>query len=93
MPTSRLWPSWQHSNAPALRQQERVLVVAHGNSLRALVKHLNGISDADIADVEIPCGIPLIYELGPNLNRIGSHYLGASDVADEAVDTQLSGRT
>jgi 2,3-bisphosphoglycerate-dependent phosphoglycerate mutase len=87
---SRLWPCWQHSIASALRQQERVLIVAHGNSLRALVKYLDGISDADIADVEIPCGIPLIYELGPNLNRIGSYYLGASDAAEEAVATQFS---
>jgi 2,3-bisphosphoglycerate-dependent phosphoglycerate mutase len=75
---SRLWPCWQHSIAPALRQHERVLVVAHGNSLRALVKYLDGISDDDISDVEIPCGIPLIYELDHDLNRIGSNYLGGA---------------
>jgi 2,3-bisphosphoglycerate-dependent phosphoglycerate mutase len=76
---SRMWPCWQHSIATALRQQEKVLVVAHGNSLRALVKYLDGISDEDIPDVEIPCGIPLIYELTSDLNRIGSYYLSPSE--------------
>ena len=51
---SCLWPCWQHSVAPALRQHERVLVVAHGNSLRAAVKYLDGVSDIDIANVETP---------------------------------------
>jgi 2,3-bisphosphoglycerate-dependent phosphoglycerate mutase len=74
----RFWPCWQHSIAPALRRHERVLLVAHGNSLRALVKYLDGISDLDIADVEIPCGIPLIYELDQDLNRIGSYYLSGT---------------
>jgi 2,3-bisphosphoglycerate-dependent phosphoglycerate mutase len=77
----RLWPCWQHSIAPALRRQERILIVAHGNSLRALVKYLDGISDNDIADVEIPCGIPLVYELDSDLNRIGSYYLSESVTA------------
>lgn len=76
---ARLWPCWQHSIAPALRRHEKVLVVAHGNSLRALVKYLDEISDNDIADVEIPCGVPLIYELDANLNRIGSNYLDVSE--------------
>jgi 2,3-bisphosphoglycerate-dependent phosphoglycerate mutase len=78
---SRLWPCWQHSIAVALREHKKVLVVAHGNSLRALVKYLDGISDDDIADVEIPCGIPLIYDLDSDLNRIGSYYLGDSETA------------
>lgn len=78
---TRLWPCWQHSIAPALRRHERVLIVAHGNSLRALVKHLDCISDDDIADIEIPCGIPLLYELDSDLNRIGSYYLGKSESA------------
>ena len=82
---SRLWPCWQHSIASALRQNEKVLVVAHGNSLRALVKYLDGISDTDIADVEVPCGIPLIYELSSDLNRIGSYYLGESERAEQTV--------
>lgn len=78
---TRLWPCWQHSIAPALRRHERVLIVAHGNSFRALAKHLDRISDDDIADIEIPCGIPLIYELDSDLNRIGSYYLGKSKAA------------
>lgn len=72
---NRLWPCWQHAIAPALRRGEMVLVVAHGNSLRAMVKHLDGISDDDIVDVEVPCGIPLVYELTSELRRIGSYYL------------------
>jgi 2,3-bisphosphoglycerate-dependent phosphoglycerate mutase len=75
----RLWPCWQHSISAALRRHEKVLVVAHGNSLRALVKYLDGISDQDIADIEIPCGIPLVYELASDLNRIGSSYLRGSE--------------
>jgi 2,3-bisphosphoglycerate-dependent phosphoglycerate mutase len=77
----RLWPCWQHSITSALRLNERVLIVAHGNSLRALVKYLDGISDNDIADVEIPCGIPLVYELDSDLNRIRSYYLDESVTA------------
>ncbi len=78
---SRLWPFWQYTIAPALRHQEKVLIVGHGNSLRALVKYLDEISDTDIADVEIPCGVPLIYELDSDLKRIGSYYLGESITA------------
>jgi 2,3-bisphosphoglycerate-dependent phosphoglycerate mutase len=85
----RLWPYWQHSIAVALREHKRVLVVAHGNSLRALVKYLDGISDDDIADVEIPCGIPLIYELNSDLHRIGSHYLGESETP-ESVEAAVA---
>lgn len=82
---SRMWPCWQHSIATALRQQEKVLVVAHGNSLRALVKYLDGISDEDIPDVEIPYGIPLIYELTSDLNRIGSYYLRPSETTEAVM--------
>jgi 2,3-bisphosphoglycerate-dependent phosphoglycerate mutase len=71
----RLWPYWQHSISVALRQRQRVLIVAHGNSLRALVKYLDGISDADIADVEIPTGVPLVYQLDADLNRMGEKYI------------------
>ena len=85
----RLWPCWQHSIAVALREHKRVLVVAHGNSLRALVKYLNGISYDDIADVEIPCGIPLIYELDSDLHRIGSYYLAESETA-EPIEPDLA---
>jgi len=91
---SRLWPCWQHSIAAALWRNERVLVVAHGNSLRVLVKYLDGISDEDIADVEIPYGLPLLYELTSDLNRIASYYLGGSQAAKPAgaaAPTEFSG--
>jgi 2,3-bisphosphoglycerate-dependent phosphoglycerate mutase len=74
----RLWPCWQHSIAVALRQHRRVLVVAHGNSLRALVKHLDNISDLEIADVEIPTCRPLVYQLDSDLEPIRRSYLTVS---------------
>jgi 2,3-bisphosphoglycerate-dependent phosphoglycerate mutase len=73
---ARLLPCWQGSIAPALRDGRRVLIVAHGNSLRALVKLLDGISDAAIADLEIPTGRPLVYELDAALRPIRHRYLG-----------------
>jgi 2,3-bisphosphoglycerate-dependent phosphoglycerate mutase len=82
---SRLWPCWQRSIASALRRQQTVLAVAHGNSLRALVKYLDEISDDDIADVEIPCGIPLVYELDQHLKRIGSYYLSGEAAKERTV--------
>ncbi|MFN3591645.1 MAG: 2,3-diphosphoglycerate-dependent phosphoglycerate mutase [Thermaurantiacus sp.] len=63
----RVLPCWEERVAPALRRNERVLVSAHGNSLRALVKHISGISDADILHFEIPTGRPIIYDLDANL--------------------------
>ncbi|GAC1314976.1 MAG: phosphoglyceromutase [Acidimicrobiales bacterium] len=63
----RLLPYWQDAIAPDLRRGETVLVAAHGNSLRALRKHLDGISDADIVGLELPTGVPTVYELGPDL--------------------------
>jgi len=61
---ARMLPYWQHDIVPDLAAGKAVLVVAHGNSLRALVKHLDGVSDADIAELNIPTGIPLVYQLG-----------------------------
>lgn len=72
---ARVLPYWEARIAPALRAGERVLVAAHGNSLRALVKHLSGISDADIADLEIPTGRPIVYELSDDLTAIKRFYL------------------
>jgi 2,3-bisphosphoglycerate-dependent phosphoglycerate mutase len=63
----RMLPYWESDIAPDLRANKTVLVTAHGNSLRALVKHLDGISDADIAELNIPTGIPLVYHLGEDL--------------------------
>jgi len=66
----RMMPYWNESIIPDLKSGKRVLVTAHGNSLRALVKHLDGISDNDIADLNIPTGIPLLYELNENFMPI-----------------------
>ena len=67
----RLLPYWESEIVPDLRAGKTVLVTAHGNSLRALVKHLDGISDADIAELNIPTGIPLVYRLDEDLKPIG----------------------
>ncbi len=72
---ARVLPCWEEKLAPALRAGHTVLVSAHGNSLRALVKHLSGISDADIASLEIPTGQPIVYELGDDLAEIEHYYL------------------
>ncbi|MCK3657998.1 phosphoglyceromutase [Pasteurellaceae bacterium Pebbles2] len=71
----RVLPFWHDEIAPALLSGQRVLVTAHGNSLRALAKHIEGISDADIMDLEIPTGQPLVYELDDNLKVISKRYL------------------
>jgi len=81
---SRLWPCWQHSIAPALHQNQTVLVVAHGDSLRALVKYLDNISDVDIAKLELPAGVPLIYEFDTDLNPISKHYLTRQSLVAQA---------
>ena len=72
---ARVLPYYESEIAPALRGGETVIVSAHGNSLRALVKHLSGISDAEIPSLEIPTGQPLIYELGDDLAVIDRYYL------------------
>ena len=72
---ARVLPYYEGEIAPALRAGETVIVSAHGNSLRALVKHLSGISDADIPSLEIPTGQPLIYELDDGLNVTDRYYL------------------
>ena len=71
----RVLPYWEEAIAPALRSGERVLVSAHGNSIRALVKHLSKIGDEEIVGVEIPTGQPLVYELDGGLNAVDSYYL------------------
>ena len=72
---ARVLPYWDAAIAPALRAGERVVVAAHGNSLRALVKHLSGISDDDIAALEIPTGQPIVYELADDLTALNRFYL------------------
>jgi len=72
----RFLPYWHDTIAPAVRQGRRVLIAAHGNSLRALVKHLDNVSDEDIVHLNIPTGIPLVYELDDNLKPLKHYYLG-----------------
>ncbi len=83
---ARMLPYWEESIVPDLRTGKRILVTAHGNSLRALVKHLDGISDGDIAELNIPTGIPLLYKLDAQLRPIikGGEYLDA-DAAKAAI--------
>ena len=71
----RVLPYWDSRIAPELRAGKRVVISAHGNSLRALVKHLSGISDADIASLEIPTGEPIVYQLDDELNAVERYYL------------------
>jgi 2,3-bisphosphoglycerate-dependent phosphoglycerate mutase len=89
---TRLLPYWYDAIVPDLASGEPVLVVAHGNSLRALVKHLDGISDAAIAELNIPTGIPLVYELDEEFRPVvaGGRYLDpeAAEQAAEAVRNQ-----
>jgi len=87
----RFLPYWQQTIAPEVRAGKRVLIAAHGNSLRALVKHLDGISDADIVGLNIPTGVPLVYELDNALRPIRHEYLGDAEQirkAQEAVARQ-----
>jgi 2,3-bisphosphoglycerate-dependent phosphoglycerate mutase len=90
----RVLPYWYDRLVPRLARGEQVLVAAHGNSLRALVKHLDGISDEEIPGLNIPTGIPLVYELDEQFRRVSSRYLGdpeAAKKAAEAVAQQASG--
>jgi 2,3-bisphosphoglycerate-dependent phosphoglycerate mutase len=79
-------PYWQGTIAPAVQSGQRVLITAHGNSLRALVKYLDGLSDADIVDLNIPTGIPLVYELDASMRPIRHYYLGDPEAAQRAAD-------
>jgi len=76
---ARVMPIWNESIAPAVKSGKRVLIAAHGNSMRALIKYLDNISDDDIVGVNIPNGIPLVYELDENLKPIKHYYLGDAD--------------
>jgi len=73
---ARVLPFWNGSIAPAVRAGKRVVIAAHGNSIRALVKYLDGVSDADIVGLNIPTGIPLVYELDAALRPLRHYYLG-----------------
>ena len=82
---ARFVPYWEGTVAPDIRAGKRVLIVAHGNSLRALVKHLDNISDADIIDLNIPTGVPLVYDLDDNLTPTGHRYLGDQAAVEQAM--------
>ena len=82
----RFLPYWHETIAPAIHSGQRVAIVAHGNSLRALVKYLDRISDADIVDLNIPTGIPLVYELDAALTPIRHFYLGDAEAAAKAAE-------
>jgi 2,3-bisphosphoglycerate-dependent phosphoglycerate mutase len=88
---ARVVPYWENEIAPAVRSGKRVIVAAHGNSLRALVKYLDGIADEEIVKLNIPTGVPLVYELDENLKPVKSYYLGDAEAikaAQEAVANQ-----
>jgi 2,3-bisphosphoglycerate-dependent phosphoglycerate mutase len=90
----RLLPYWQDAIIPSLAAGQTVLIVAHGNSLRALVKHLDGVSDADIAELNIPTGIPLVYELDDGFRPVepGGRYLDPDAAATAAAAVAAQGR-
>ena len=90
---ARVIPYWNSAIAPAVRAGRRVLVAAHGNSLRALVKHLDGIGDAEIVGLNIPTGIPLVYELDDALRPSKHYYLGdAAEVARRVAAVSAQGK-
>jgi 2,3-bisphosphoglycerate-dependent phosphoglycerate mutase len=82
---ARVVPFWTESMAPAIKAGKRVVVAAHGNSIRALIKYLDNISDDDIVNLNIPNGIPLVYELDANLKPVKKYYLGDAEAAAKAA--------
>jgi 2,3-bisphosphoglycerate-dependent phosphoglycerate mutase len=87
----RFLPYWENEIAPKIKEGKRLIIAAHGNSLRALVKHLDGIPDEEIVKLNIPTGVPLVYELNEELKPIKSYYLGDAEAirkAQEAVANQ-----
>ena len=90
----RFLPYWFESIMPDIKSGKRVLIVAHGNSLRALVKYLDKISDEEILGLNIPTGVPLVYELDENLNPIKNYYLGDQEaIAKKAAAVAAQGKT
>ncbi|MBN1432366.1 MAG: 2,3-diphosphoglycerate-dependent phosphoglycerate mutase [Methanomicrobiaceae archaeon] len=81
----RFLPYWNNEIAPAIKSGKRVLIAAHGNSLRALIKNLDNISDYEISQLNIPTGVPLVYELDDDLNPIRHYYLGDQAAIEAAI--------
>ena len=90
---TRVLPFWNDTIAPTIRSGRRVLITAHGNSLRALIKHLDGIGDDAIVNLNVPTGQPLVYELDADLKPIASRYLGnADDIAKAMAAVAAQGK-
>lgn len=83
---ARLLPYWHATVAPVIQSGQRVLIAAHGNSLRALVKHLDNVSDQAITELNIPTGIPLVYELDQDLRPLEHYYLGDEEAVRKAAE-------
>ena len=83
---ARFLPLWHETIAPAIKVGQRVIIAAHGNSLRALVKYLDNISEAEIVELNIPTGMPLVYELDDNLKPLNRYYLGDPEKVKAAMD-------
>ncbi|NMC46295.1 MAG: 2,3-diphosphoglycerate-dependent phosphoglycerate mutase [Chloroflexi bacterium] len=82
----RFLPYWQETIAPTIKSGKRVIIAAHGNSLRALVKYLDHISDDEIPGLNIPTGVPLVYELDENMSSIRHYYLGDQEAVQNAIN-------
>jgi 2,3-bisphosphoglycerate-dependent phosphoglycerate mutase len=83
----RMVPYWQNHIVPEIKAGKKVLVSASGNSLRAILKHLDNIPDAEILELNVPTGIPLVYELDPNLKPIKHYYLASPEELEQAINT------
>ena len=83
----RFLPFWHKVIVPTLREGKRVIIAAHGNSLRALVKYLDNVSDHDIVNLNIPTGIPLVYELSDDLKALKHYYLGDPEAIKKAINS------
>ena len=79
-------PLWQDTIAPVVQEGKSVLIVAHGNSLRALVKYLDGVSEEDIVGLNIPTGMPLVYDLDADLKPLDRRYLGDPEAVAKAME-------
>ena len=89
----RFLPFWHEQIAPDIKSEKKVLIVAHGNSIRALVKYLDNISDEEIVGLNIPTSVPLVYELDDNLQAIKHYYLGdQEEIAKKAAAVAAQGK-
>jgi len=84
MTLERVLPYWHETICPVLREKKRVIISAHGNSMRALVKHLDSVSDEEITGLNIPTGIPLVYELDDNLEAVRHYYLADAETLNRS---------